>query len=117
MRRRAVRNGARNARRFDGSAAAAKSSAGLRIGWGDDPQWRSSQRDACRSSRYIGDLAQIELLPWCGEVTATVGLLIESQGPAVAIGDFCEILTRRRTPDPHAGDRVPQRPRAGDAAG
>ena len=41
--------------------------------------------------RYLQDLDQVELLPWCGEVTATVGLLIESIGPAVAIGDFCEI--------------------------
>lgn len=42
---------------------------------------------------YIEDLDQIDLLPWSGQVTATVGLLIESHGPAVAIGDFCEILT------------------------
>jgi flagellum-specific ATP synthase len=42
---------------------------------------------------YFSDLAQLELLPWCGEVTATIGLLIESQGPAVAIGDFCQVFT------------------------
>ena len=30
-------------------------------------------------------------MPWIGEVTAIVGLLIESAGPAVAIGDFCEV--------------------------
>ena len=42
---------------------------------------------------YLRDLERIELLPWCGEVTATVGLLIESIGPAAAIGDFCEIET------------------------
>ncbi len=42
-------------------------------------------------SPYLDQLDQIELLPWCGEVTATVGLLIESIGPAVAIGDFCEM--------------------------
>jgi flagellum-specific ATP synthase len=42
---------------------------------------------------YLSDIKQIELLPWCGHVTATVGLLIESQGPAVAIGDFCEVFT------------------------
>jgi flagellum-specific ATP synthase len=42
---------------------------------------------------YIRDLDQMDLLPWSGQVTATVGLLIESQGPAVAIGDFCDILT------------------------
>ena len=42
---------------------------------------------------YLNDLQQVALLPWCGHVTATVGLLIESQGPAVAIGDFCEVFT------------------------
>src|SRR5579862_6745123 len=41
---------------------------------------------------FINGLDQIDLLPWTGQVTATVGLLIESQGPAAAIGDFCEIL-------------------------
>ena len=69
-----------------------------------------------RSSRYLQDLPQIDTLPWSGEVTATVGLLIESHGPAVAIGDFCEIFTANGR-DPHAGDRIPQRARAGDAAG
>src|SRR5450755_4199436 len=42
---------------------------------------------------YMRDLDNMDLLPWSGEVTATVGLLIESHGPAVAIGDFCEICT------------------------
>jgi FliI/YscN family ATPase len=40
---------------------------------------------------YIQDLNHIDTIPWSGQVTATVGLLIESQGPAAAIGDFCEI--------------------------
>jgi flagellum-specific ATP synthase len=40
---------------------------------------------------YMADLDRMDLLPWSGQVTATVGLLIESQGPAAAIGDFCEI--------------------------
>jgi flagellum-specific ATP synthase len=44
---------------------------------------------------YLNDLEQMDLLPWCGQVTATVGLLIESQGPAVAIGDFCEVFTTK----------------------
>src|ERR1700722_21032577 len=44
-------------------------------------------------TRYMQDLDNLDLLPWSGEVTATVGLLIESHGPAAAIGDFCEILT------------------------
>ena len=42
---------------------------------------------------YIQDLDRMDLLPWSGEVTATAGLLVESQGPAAAIGDFCEIMT------------------------
>ncbi|HEY1757514.1 MAG TPA: FliI/YscN family ATPase [Bryobacteraceae bacterium] len=49
--------------------------------------------DAVSLAPYIQDLPQIDPLPWCGEVTATVGLLIESHGPAVAIGDFCEIFS------------------------
>ncbi|HUA85561.1 MAG TPA: FliI/YscN family ATPase [Bryobacteraceae bacterium] len=47
--------------------------------------------DAISLEPYFRDLEKLELLPWCGQVTATVGLLIESIGPAVAIGDFCEI--------------------------
>src|SRR5215469_6509034 len=38
-------------------------------------------------------LDDIELLPWIGEVTEMVGLLIASRGPVVSIGDFCEICT------------------------
>lgn len=49
--------------------------------------------DAVSLARYAKDLDQMDLLPWTGQVTATVGLLIESCGPAVAIGDFCEIST------------------------
>jgi FliI/YscN family ATPase len=33
------------------------------------------------------------MLPWIGEVTEMVGLLIASRGPVVSIGDFCEIRT------------------------
>jgi flagellum-specific ATP synthase len=40
---------------------------------------------------YISAVGQADPLPWVGEVTAIVGLLIESAGPAVAIGDFCEV--------------------------
>lgn len=49
------------------------------------------EQESLSLSPYLDQLDQVELLPWCGEVTATVGLLIESVGPAVAIGDFCEI--------------------------
>jgi flagellum-specific ATP synthase len=53
----------------------------------------TDNNDAVSLEPYLEDLEQIDPLPWCGEVTATVGLLIESRGPAVAIGDFCEIMT------------------------
>jgi flagellum-specific ATP synthase len=55
--------------------------------------------DSLSLTPYLHDLPQIDTLPWCGEVTATVGLLIESHGPAVAIGDFCEIF-------PANGERI-----------
>jgi flagellum-specific ATP synthase len=42
---------------------------------------------------YMNDLDQMDLIPWSGQVTATAGLLVESQGPAAAVGDFCEIST------------------------
>jgi flagellum-specific ATP synthase len=38
-------------------------------------------------------VAGVELLPWVGEVTEMVGLLIASRGPVVSIGDFCEVRT------------------------
>jgi FliI/YscN family ATPase len=43
--------------------------------------------------RYIDSLPGIDSFQWSGEVTEMVGLLIESRGPAVAIGNFCEVLT------------------------
>lgn len=30
---------------------------------------------------------------WTGEVTEMIGLLVESRGPAAAVGDFCEVQT------------------------
>jgi FliI/YscN family ATPase len=41
----------------------------------------------------IARLTRIEPMIWSGEVTEVVGLLIESRGPAAAIGDFCEVYT------------------------
>ncbi|HKW98381.1 MAG TPA: FliI/YscN family ATPase [Bryobacteraceae bacterium] len=41
---------------------------------------------------YLERLDQLDSVVWSGEVVELVGLLIESRGPAVAIGDFCEIL-------------------------
>ena len=42
---------------------------------------------------YLPLVEQIPTLQWVGRVTEVVGLLIESRGPATAIGDFCEVQT------------------------
>jgi FliI/YscN family ATPase len=42
---------------------------------------------------YFNDLQSVDPLRWTGEVTEVVGLLVESRGPAAAIGDFCEAET------------------------
>ncbi len=42
---------------------------------------------------YLDEIARISPMRWTGEVTDVAGLLIESRGPSVAIGDFCEIRT------------------------
>ncbi len=57
------------------------------------PQMTLEPNDSVSLDGYVKDLDSLDLLPWTGRVTATVGLLIESSGPAVAIGDFCEIAT------------------------
>ncbi|MEO7144961.1 MAG: FliI/YscN family ATPase [Bryobacteraceae bacterium] len=43
--------------------------------------------------RYLDVLGRMETCQWTGSVTQLIGLLIESQGPAAAIGDFCEVRT------------------------
>jgi flagellum-specific ATP synthase len=40
---------------------------------------------------YFEELEHIETMPWEGEVVKVTGLVVESRGPAVAIGDLCEI--------------------------
>jgi flagellum-specific ATP synthase len=42
---------------------------------------------------YIAELERIEPVRSTGEVTEVTGLLVESRGPHVAIGDFCEVET------------------------
>jgi flagellum-specific ATP synthase len=42
---------------------------------------------------YLEMLEASDPMVWTGTVTQLVGLLIESAGPAAAIGDFCEIRT------------------------
>jgi FliI/YscN family ATPase len=41
--------------------------------------------------RYHQTLARLDTFRWTGTVKELVGLLIESEGPAAAVGDFCEI--------------------------
>src|SRR6202047_279055 len=45
---------------------------------------------------YHQKLARIETCRWTGTITELVGLLVESNGPAVGVGDFCEITTQNR---------------------
>jgi FliI/YscN family ATPase len=40
---------------------------------------------------YMEELERINPMRWSGQVTEVVGLLVESRGPNVAIGDFCEV--------------------------
>jgi FliI/YscN family ATPase len=50
--------------------------------------------DTLSLKRWVSSLDGIDPLRWSGEVTQIVGLVVESRGPAAAIGDFCEIRTR-----------------------
>ena len=40
---------------------------------------------------YLAALENIETLQWSGHVVEMAGLLVASDGPAAAVGDFCEI--------------------------
>lgn len=44
-------------------------------------------------ARYFRHLDDADPLRWSGIVRETIGLVVESEGPAAALGDFCEILT------------------------
>jgi len=43
---------------------------------------------------FLERLNRLDSYRWTGLVTEVTGLLVESQGPAAAVGDFCEIRTR-----------------------
>ena len=45
-------------------------------------------------SRFAAALERVQPVRMEGEVVEIVGLIVESRGPAAAIGDFCEIFTR-----------------------
>lgn len=47
-----------------------------------------------QAAPYLAQLAESEPYQWTGEVVEVVGLIVESNGPAAAIGDFCEIRAR-----------------------
>ena len=47
---------------------------------------------------YLDWLAQADPYQWTGEVVEVVGLIVESNGPAAAIGDFCEIRAHHGRP-------------------
>jgi len=42
---------------------------------------------------YLRAVEGASTVRWTGTVTALVGLLVESLGPAAAIGDFCDVVT------------------------
>jgi flagellum-specific ATP synthase len=42
---------------------------------------------------YIAALPRMETVQWAGRVCELTGLLVASEGPAAALGDFCEILS------------------------
>ena len=42
---------------------------------------------------YFEKLQRTDTHRWVGSVTEMIGLLVESSGPAAAVGDFCEIRT------------------------
>src|SRR5215472_605631 len=44
-------------------------------------------------AEYTTTLENMETLRWTGHVKELVGLLVASDGPAAAVGDFCEIRT------------------------
>lgn len=43
------------------------------------------------TAKALAAIGTLDTMVWTGAVTQIVGLLIESQGPAAAVGDFCEI--------------------------
>jgi len=44
--------------------------------------------------RYLARVGSVDTLPMVGRVVRTVGLLVESQGPRVRVGELCEVASR-----------------------
>lgn len=49
--------------------------------------------EALDLGRYVRQANEIDPMRWTGIVRETIGLVVESEGPAAALGDFCEIIT------------------------
>jgi flagellum-specific ATP synthase len=49
--------------------------------------------DTLSLAPYFAELDRVSPMRWTGRVTELVGLLVESHGPNVAVGDFCELET------------------------
>ena len=49
--------------------------------------------DSISLAPYFAELDRVSPMRWTGRVTELVGLLVESHGPNVAVGDFCELET------------------------
>jgi flagellum-specific ATP synthase len=49
--------------------------------------------DGWRLDPFLEVLNKGDFCRWCGRVSELVGLLIEADGPAAAVGDFCEVHT------------------------
>jgi FliI/YscN family ATPase len=50
-----------------------------------------SQMERISLAPYGEDLERLDPFRWTGAVTEVVGMLIESRGPRVGVGDFCEV--------------------------
>jgi vacuolar-type H+-ATPase subunit E/Vma4 len=57
------------------------------------PFTQTIMTDRISLAPYIAGLDATPSFRWTGQVTEVIGLLVESRGPNVAIGDFCEVRT------------------------
>jgi FliI/YscN family ATPase len=45
-------------------------------------------------ARHLDIVSRVDTLPMVGKVVRTVGLLVESQGPRVRVGELCQVMSR-----------------------
>jgi len=60
-----------------------------------NPDEARSADSPVKLDRFRADLGALDLMRWRGVVTDVTGFVVESQGPASAVGGFCEIHTAR----------------------